>query len=227
MDRKLAGLGCKPHARLGAVRCPQLQLHADSGTVLVLNLLLNCGQRNINFADHAARLELRSRRARKLLREAFFDEKHPSARRFYNERPSLFAPFEMKCTATLIDFRRNIHASVGDCQRPVSARVRTQFIDRHNEGKRCSGINSCRRGLDSELLAVFQGSSRGRQLELIASRIEFPVARACAVRLQQGPKKCAISLHHGRRQTLPLGELKNPDAPRACNEDARLNRSLQ
>jgi hypothetical protein len=123
-------------------------------TVLVLNLLLNCGQRNINFA--AARLELRSRRARKLLRETFLDEKHPeaSARRLSNERPSLLAPFEMKCTATLIDFRRNIHASVGDCQRPVFARIRTQFIDRHNEGKRCSGINSYRRGLDSELLAT-------------------------------------------------------------------------
>ena len=121
-----------------------------------LKLLLNCGQRDINFADHAARLELHSRRARELLREAFFDEKHPeaSARRLSNERPSLFAPFEMKCAVTLIDLRRNIHASVGDCQRPVFARIRAQFIDRHNEGKRCSGINSYRRGLDSELLAT-------------------------------------------------------------------------
>src|SRR5580704_1555641 len=95
-----------------------------------------------------------SRRARELLCEAFFDEKHPeaSARRLSNERPSLFAPFEMKCTVTLINFRRNIHMPVGDCQRPVFARIRTQFIDRHNKGKRCSWINSYRRGLDSELL---------------------------------------------------------------------------
>jgi hypothetical protein len=123
---------------------------------LVRNLLLNCGQRDINFADHAAPLELHSCRARELLRETFFDEKHPeaSARRLSNERPSLFAPSEMKCGGTLIDFRRNIHVSVGDCQRPVFARIRTQFVDRHNEGKRCSWINSNRRGLDAELLAT-------------------------------------------------------------------------
>src|ERR1700722_8998485 len=124
--------------------------------VRVRNLLLNCGQRDVDLADHAARLELHARRARELLREAFFDEKHSkaSARRLSNERPSLFAPFEMKCTGALIDFRRNIHVSVGNCQRPVFARIRTQFVDRHNEGKRCSGINSYRRGLDSELLAT-------------------------------------------------------------------------
>ena len=111
---------------------------------LVRNLLLNCGQRDVNFADDATRLELHSRRARELFRETFFDKKHPeaSARRLSNERPSFFAPFEMKCTVTLIDLCRNIHAAVGGCQRPVFARIRTQFIDRHNEGKRCSGIDS-------------------------------------------------------------------------------------
>src|SRR5271168_3960020 len=61
-----------------------------AATVLVRILLLNCNQRDINFADHAARLELHSRRAGELLREAFFDEKHPeaSARRLSNARPS-------------------------------------------------------------------------------------------------------------------------------------------
>ena len=48
-------------------------------SVLILNLLLNCAQRDVNFADHAAGLELHSRRARELLRETFFDEKHPEA----------------------------------------------------------------------------------------------------------------------------------------------------
>jgi hypothetical protein len=101
--------------------------------------LLNCGQRDVNLADHAAPLELHSRRARELLRETFFDEEHPEAstRRLSNERATLFAPFEMKCTATLIDFRRDVHASVGDCQRPMFACIRAQLIDRHNEGKRC------------------------------------------------------------------------------------------
>src|SRR3984957_19354623 len=123
-------------------------------SVLVLNLLLNCAQWDINFANHAAGLELHSRRARELLRETFFDEKHPeaSARRLSNERPSLFAPLKMKCAVTLINFRRNIHMPVGDCQRPVFARIRAQFVDRHNEGKRCSWINSYRGGLDAELL---------------------------------------------------------------------------
>ena len=54
-------------------------VHVDSARVLVRNLLLNCDQRDINFADHAAPLELHSRRARELLREAFFDQKHPEA----------------------------------------------------------------------------------------------------------------------------------------------------
>ena len=51
-----------------------------------------------------------------------------SGSRLSNGRPSIFVPFEMKCTATLVDLRRNIHASVVNCQRPVFARVRTQFI---------------------------------------------------------------------------------------------------
>jgi hypothetical protein len=60
----------------------------------------------------------------------------------------------MKCAVTLVDFRRNGHASVGDCQRPVFACIRAQFIDRPDEGKRCSRIDSYRRGLDAELLAA-------------------------------------------------------------------------
>jgi hypothetical protein len=131
------------------------RLMSVPATAPILNLL-NCDQRDINFADHAARLELHSRRARELLREAFFDQKHPEAstRRLSNGRPSPFAPFEVKCTAALIDFRRDVHLSIGDCQRPVFARIRTQFIDRHNEGESCGWINPYRRGLDSELLAT-------------------------------------------------------------------------
>ena len=89
-------------------------------TALVRNLLLNCGQRTSNFTDDAARLKSHSRRARELVREAFFDEKHSEASPpgLSNERPSLFAPFEMKRAVTLTDFRRDIHASVGYCQRP-------------------------------------------------------------------------------------------------------------
>jgi hypothetical protein len=132
---------------------------------------LNSGQRDINFAGRAAWLELHSRRARELLREAFFGEKHPeaSARRLSNAWSSFFAPnawssffapFETKCAVTLIDLRRNDHPSAGDCERPVFARIRAQFIDRHNEAKRSSGINSYRRGFDAELFETrcFKGS---------------------------------------------------------------------
>ena len=145
---------------------------------LVRNLLLNCGQRDINFADHAAPLELHSRRARELLREAFFDEKHPeaSARRLSNERPSLFAPSEMKCGGTLIDFRRNIHVSVGT----VSAPCLLAFV--HNslivitKGSAAAGLiqigvgwmrNCSRPGVPKGSIAVFNNSGSIAPAQLV------------------------------------------------------------
>ena len=88
----------------------------------------------INFADHAALLEVHSRRARELLRKTLFDKMHPeaSARRLCNERTALFAPPEMKFAAGCVDFRRNIYASLGDRESPVFNCIRTQFVDRHD-----------------------------------------------------------------------------------------------
>jgi hypothetical protein len=49
------------------------------GRVSAGERLLNRGQRNVNFTNDARRLEMHSRRTRKLLCKAFFDEEHPEA----------------------------------------------------------------------------------------------------------------------------------------------------